>query len=186
MFQEEETPWNKLTEKLIYLNRCLYLVTENPKQNAWHLGFAFLAMLALRSDDYIETCDIYRKKHSCRCYVLLEVISAPPRLFDARDATTQNRGLKPTKYTFNQEVGVDVFEIVGSVGMRFSILNAGCMGTTQDQAWIVRLSENLGSPSSHACSRAFVHGWTRWAGWPELVRCDRGLEAPEQIGRVER
>ena len=51
-----------------------------------------------------------------------------------------------------------------------------------------------------------VHSWTRWAGWPELVRCDRGthnrvvvgstlakngvairlagLEAPEQIGRV--
>ena len=52
-----------------------------------------------------------------------------------------------------------------------------------------------------------MHGWTRWAAWPELVRCDRGthngcvfgstlakngvairpagLEAPEQIGRVE-
>ena len=58
------------------------------------------------------------------------------------------------------------------------------------------------------CLGAFAHGWTRWAGWPELVRCDRGthnrgvfgstlarngvvirpagLEAPEQIGRVER
>ena len=53
-----------------------------------------------------------------------------------------------------------------------------------------------------------MHGWTRWAGWPRLIRCDRGthnrgifgsilakggvmirlagLEAPEQIGRVER
>ena len=81
-------------------------------------------------------------------------------------------------------------------------------GKTYDQAWIVRESESLGSPSSHACLRAFVHGWTRWAGWPELVRCDRGthnrgvfgstlakngavirlagLDAPEQIGRVER
>ena len=92
--------------------------------------------------------------------------------------------------------------------MRFSILNAVCMGTTHDQAWIVRESESLGSPSSHACLRVCVHGWTRWAGWPKLVRCDRGthnrcafssiliengllirpagLEAPEQIGRVER
>ena len=104
-------------------------------------------------------------------------------------------------------MGVDVFEIVDSVGMRFSIMNAVCMGTTCDQAWIARESESLGSPSSRACLRAFVHGWTRWAGWPKLVRCDRGthnrgafgstlakngvvirpagLEALEQIGRVE-
>ena len=111
----------------------------------------------------------------------------------------------PRPCTFNHEAGVDVFEIVDSVGMRFSILNADCTGTTYDQAWIVRESESLGSPSSHACLRAFVHGWTRWAGWPKPVRCDRGthsrgvfgstltkngvvirlagLEAPEQIER---
>ena len=87
-------------------------------------------------------------------------------------------------------------------------LNAVCMGTTYGQAWIVRESEVHGSPSSHACLRAFVHGWTRWAGWPKLVRCNRGthnrgifssllakngvmiiaagLKAPQQIGRVER
>ena len=114
----------------------------------------------------------------------------------------------PRPYTFHHEVGVDVFEIVDSIGMRFSIQNAVCMGTTYDQAWNVRESESLGSPSSHACLRAFVHGWTRWAGWPKVARCDRrthirgvfgstfakngvairpaGLEAPEQIGRVER
>ena len=72
----------------------------------------------------------------------------------------------------------------------------------------MRESDTLGSPSSHACLRAFVRGWTRWADWPSLVRCDRethnrgvsssplaknsvvispaGLESPEQIGRVER
>ena len=105
-------------------------------------------------------------------------------------------------------MGVDVFEIVDSVGKRFSILNAVCMGTTFDQAWIVRESEAHGSPSSHACRQAFVHGWTPWAGWPRLVRCvggthnrgifssilakngvmtrPAGLQAPEQIGRVER
>ena len=68
----------------------------------------------------------------------------------------------------------------------------------------MRESGNLGSPSSHACLRAFEHGWT---GCPKLFRCGRGtnnrsvfwtlaknfvvirlagLEAPEQIGRVER
>ena len=114
----------------------------------------------------------------------------------------------PGPETFNHQVGVDVFEIVDSVGMRFSILNAVCLGTTHNQAWMVRESETFGSPSSHACLRAFVHGWTRWAGWPRLVQCDRGthtrgvfgstlakkdvvirlagLEASEQIGRERR
>ena len=99
-----------------------------------------------------------------------------------------------------------MFEIVGSIGMRFSILIVVCMESTYDQAWIVESPS--GSPSSHACLRVFVHGWTRWTGWPKLVRCDRGkhnrgvigstpakngvairlagLEVPEQIGRVER
>ena len=66
-----------------------------------------------------------------------------------------------------------MFEVVDSVGMRFSMLNAVCMGTTYDQAWIVRESETLGSPSSHACLRAFVHSWTRWVGWLRVIRCDR-------------
>ena len=99
-----------------------------------------------------------------------------------------------------------MFEIVDSVGMRFSILNAVCTGTTCDQAWILRESENLGSPSSHACLRAFVHGWTRCAGLsffgaieehtmgvcsvrplPRMVwRSDLLDWELEQIGRVER
>ena len=33
----------------------------------------------------------------------------------------------PRPHTFNREVGVDVFEIVDAIGMRFSILNAVCM-----------------------------------------------------------
>ena len=32
-----------------------------------------------------------------------------------------------------------MFEIADSIGMRFSILNAVCTGTTYDQAWIVRV-----------------------------------------------
>ena len=67
-WKKEEMLWEKPIEKLIYLNRCLSLVTQRPRKNVWHLGFVFLAELALRSDDYIETCDIDRRKHSCRCY----------------------------------------------------------------------------------------------------------------------
>ena len=80
----------------------------------------------------------------------------PRRLFDARDAQT-HKVSPPRPHTFNHEVGVYVFEIVDIVGVRCSILNADNMSTTYDQAWIVRESECLGSPSSHACLRAFVH-----------------------------
>ena len=91
---------SQLTEKLTRLNRYLFLVTQSQRKNVWHPGFAFLAELALRSGAYLETCDIHRKKHLCRCYVLPELhktISVPPRPFDARDATTQSRNLKHTK-----------------------------------------------------------------------------------------
>ena len=101
-----------------------------------------------------------------------------------------------------------MFEIIDSADVLFSILNAVCVGTTYDQAWIVRESEVHDSPSSQVCLQACVRGWTRRAGWLRLVRCDRethnrgifssilakkgvvarpaGLEAPEQNGRVER
>ena len=98
-WKKEEMSW-KLTEKLICLNRCLYWVTQNPRKNVWHLVSVFLAELASPSDDYIDSCDIHRKKHSCRCYVLPvlhKITSVPPRLFDVRDATTQSRDLKHTK-----------------------------------------------------------------------------------------
>ena len=69
---------------------------------------------------------------------------------NAKSRPQSHKVSPPRPYTFNHAVGVDVFEIVDSVGMRFSILNAVCMGTTHDQAWIVGESENLGSPPSHA------------------------------------
>ena len=93
-------PRNVSKLQLICLNGCFFLVTQSPRKNVLHLGFVFLAVLALRSGDYIETCDIYREKHSCRCYVLSELhktTSVLRRLFDASDATTQSRDLKHTK-----------------------------------------------------------------------------------------
>ena len=180
----------KLVEKLICLSRCLFSTTQSPTKNVQHPGFVLLAELALQSDNYIETCDPYREKHSCRCYVLFELDKTASMLlrhFDVKDATHKAN-------TSNTQ--------------SITIMNVVCMGTTYDQTWIVRESENLGSPSSPACLRAFVDGWTRLAGWPVLVRCDRWtyngsvfvstlanngvsirparLEVPEQIGRAER
>ena len=72
-WKEEEMLWRKPIEKLTCLNRCLFPVVQSRRKNVQHPGFVFLAVLASRSDDYIETCDIYRKKHSCKWYVTLEL-----------------------------------------------------------------------------------------------------------------
>ena len=53
-------------------------------------------------------------------------------------------------------MGVDVFEIVDSVGMRFSILNAVCMRTTYDQARIVRESSYIAGRVEPAGQILFV------------------------------
>ena len=53
--EEEEMSWKEPIEKPICSNRCLYLFTQSPRKNIWHPGFVFLAVLALRSGDYIET-----------------------------------------------------------------------------------------------------------------------------------
>ena len=71
-WNQEKMSWKKLSEKLICLNRYLFLVTQSPKKNVLRPGFVFSAVSALQSDDYIETCDIYLEKHLCRCYELLE------------------------------------------------------------------------------------------------------------------
>ena len=108
-----------------------------------------------------------------------DCISMRPRPFDFRDATTRSRDLKHTKcHHLDPLRSITKWESMCSRSLTqsanfFSILNAVCMGTTYDQAWIVRGSETLGSPSSHACLRAFVHSWTRWAGWLRVFRCDR-------------
>ena len=113
---EEESSEPLIWKKLICLNRYLFLLTQSPKNNVLRPGFVFLAVPALQSDH--------------------KTISMRPRPFDVRDATTRCRDLKHTQChhldtcTFNHEVGVDVFEVVDSVGMRFSMLNAVCMGTT--------------------------------------------------------
>ena len=110
--QGKDVSWKKLSEKLICLNRYLFLVTQSPKKNVLRLGFVCSAELALQSDDDTETCDIYLEKHFCRCYELLEhhkAVSMRPRPFDVIDATTRSRAQThkvspPRPVTFNHEV----------------------------------------------------------------------------------
>ena len=76
----------------------------------------------------------------------------------------------PKPYTFNHEVGVDVFEIKDTAGTFYDILNIVDYGTTMQQAGIVRVGENNGVPSSSSCLEYFHKGWVRCYGWPRVCR----------------
>ena len=56
-----------------------------------------------------------------------------------------------------------MFEIVDSVGVRCSILNAVCMGTAHDQAWIVRES-SVPSRLMHVYEHSYMAGRVGPAG----------------------
>ena len=66
--------------------------------------------------------------------------------------------------TFNHEVGIDVFEIIDSVSS---------VGVAYVQIWVERKS-GPSSPTFHTSLQAYVRDWLRRAGWPKLVRYDRG------------
>ena len=104
-----------------------HLVRE---KNVQHPGFVFLAVLASRSGDYNRNL-----RHLPKEETRADVTCCPSstRLHQCRqDFRCQGcDNAKPRPQT--HEVGVDVFEIVDSVGIPFSILNAVCMGTTYDQ-----------------------------------------------------
>ena len=112
----------------------------------------------------------------------------------------------PSPYTFNETIGIDVFEVKDAGGTRFQILHAICHGTTYQCGEV--LGEAQGVPSSARCLQAFLRFWSCWAGTPQYILADRGLhnrgvfqselekagakfrtvatEAPWELGRVER
>ena len=142
---------NERLASWLHLLRRAHVAIRRQHRNLHHLPREALVQMlrAVRASQYYFNAAKTNRCQGC----------------DNRKPRTQTHKVSPPRpYTFNHEVGLDVFEIVDSVGMRFSILNAVCVGTTYDQEWIVRESETLGSRSSHACLRAFVHGCTRGAG----------------------
>ena len=79
----------------------------------------------------------------------------------------------PSRYVFNAEVLLDIFEVKDAAGHRYSVPSLVCAGTTFHVAGVVRAGG--GTPSSRTCFHMFTTRWASWAGWPEMVTTDRGL-----------
>ena len=65
----------------------------------------------------------------------------------------------PRPYVFNYDVGVDVIDVSDAAGAVYNLLSAVDIGTTYQQAFIVRTADRHGVPSSNACLKAFHKGW---------------------------
>ena len=112
----------------------------------------------------------------------------------------------PSMYCFNYAVILDVLEAKDYDKERYSFLSVVCDGTVFHQLGLVVVGG--GQPSSRKCLTKFMTIWVRWAGFPVVLACDRGLhnrgefakglnangvyirvagvEAAEMIGRGER
>ena len=75
-------------------------------------------------------------------------------------------------YTSSHEVGIDLFEIIDSVGMRSSTSDGVCVGGAYVQVWVERKSD-CSSPSFHTRLQAFVCDRSRPAGWPTVQTSSR-------------
>ena len=112
----------------------------------------------------------------------------------------------PRPYTFNFALGIDVNYIADCEGRTYMCLNLVCLGVGFQVEVVFR--EGHGTPTSSQCLDAIMQHWVSWAGYPKVLVCDRGLnnrgvlakemsvagvyvnmiglEAPYQIGKVER
>ena len=108
--------------------------------------------------------------------------------------------------SFGEMVSTDVMEVKDAMEERFHVLHTVCEGTTFQAGEILGVA--TGVPSSRSCLEAFLRYWTVWAGFPRVMKVDRGThnrgvfsaeleklgtevksvatEAPYQIGRAER
>ena len=112
----------------------------------------------------------------------------------------------PPPYIFNHTVGLDVNYLVDADNTTWMMFNMLCMGSGCQIEVVLR--EGKGTPTSSQCLDTFMQHWVSWAGYPSEVTCDRGLnnrgifakelaaagvyvgniglEAPYQLGKVER
>jgi hypothetical protein len=110
------------------------------------------------------------------------------------------------QYSFNQTMGIDVFDLHDHDGNVYLFLNVVDYGT--DFQIVSYLCPGPGTPSIRMCADTLLQSWISWAGWPTDVIVDRGLhnrgyfsrmlgahgicpknialESPEQLGKVER
>jgi hypothetical protein len=112
----------------------------------------------------------------------------------------------PKPYIFNDRVGIDVDYIMDYDGKTVMLLNIVDLGTGFQIQCPLRLGH--GTPKSIECLDAYMMYWVSWAGYPKMLVTDRGLnnrgvfrkeleaagvdctniglEAPYQLGKVER
>eukprot|EP00435_Cladocopium_sp_Y103_P032430 s1165_g8.t1 len=112
----------------------------------------------------------------------------------------------PDPYVFNETTGLDIFTIQDAFGDSFQILHIMCVGTNFHTAEVIGPSQ--GVPSSSKCLQIILRIWVNWAGVPRYMLVDRGthnrgimlselekrgctfrmigLEAPYQLGKIER
>ena len=117
-WKKEEMPWKKPMEKLIYLKRFLYPVLTSFSSSSSCCN----QTVTSRQPSKEALVQMLRAARAAQDYI------GAAKTFQCQacdNAKPQTHKVSPPRpYTFNHEVGVDVFEIVESVGMRFSILNA--------------------------------------------------------------
>ena len=112
----------------------------------------------------------------------------------------------PRSLSFNDSVGVDIFEVKDANGERYSVFSMVDQGTCFHQATVIKVGGS--QATSKECLKAFQSTWMSWAGPPREVVSDRelhnrgefskelssmgcqitqiGVESPEQLGRTER
>jgi hypothetical protein len=183
---ERRRQWKKLPARVrIAVRRLHRQFGHVPKQTMIHL----LRAARVRSE-FIDAVKLHR------CTTCEET---------SRKKPTHKTAL-PHNYSFNHSLGIDVFEVMDVSGSKFQVLNMVDLGTTFQLCEVVRTGP--GQPSSSERLKALQKRWFSWSGHPVNLMCDRGLhnrgvmskymddhgiqvhhsplEAPENLGRVER
>ncbi|CAE7219311.1 TY4B-J [Symbiodinium sp. KB8] len=80
----------------------------------------------------------------------------------------------PEEYRFNKAISLDVFIIKDAIGRRYKVMSIVDLGTLFHVAVIV--GEGAGPPGSGDMAHALSTCWLNWAGIPDSIVLDRGLE----------
>ena len=73
----------------------------------------------------------------------------------------------PRSLSFNDSVGVDIFEVKDANGERYSVFSMVDQGTCFHQATVIKVGGS--QATSKECLKAFQSSWMSWAGAPICV-----------------
>ncbi|CAE7536321.1 RE2 [Symbiodinium microadriaticum] len=88
----------------------------------------------------------------------------------------------PEEYRFNKAVSLDVFIAKDTLNKKYKVMSVVDLGTLFHAAVIV--GEGGGPPSSGDMAKAMQMIWFSWAGPPESIVLDRGLENRGQLQKL--